>query len=236
VVAVLQPLKHDKPIPIDRAVVLVGRGEDCDVVISGSKKISRKHCCLVHFDQSFLIRDLGSTNGVWVNGKRVDRESEMTDGDRIAIGDVQFQFFPQGLRQSAGKVASRASRSVVSENANQPDEHIEIMNSDSPDELDDVQGAIEIIDEDPPDDDLLDDDLLDDDLLDDDLLDDGIIYDEEDDDLIDDEDLTTNTPSEPLSKPKGRPFRGGNESEPVIDLEDSFADEEIEDIIVFDDE
>ncbi|MEO2032883.1 MAG: FHA domain-containing protein [Planctomycetaceae bacterium] len=225
-VAVLQPLKHDKPIPIDRAVVLVGRGEDCDVVISGSKKISRKHCCLVHFDQSFLIRDLGSTNGVWVNGKRVDRESEMTDGDRIAIGDVQFQFFPQGLRQSAGKVASRASRSVVSENANQPDEHIEIMNSDSPDELDDVQGAIEIIDEDPPDDDLLDDDLLDD----------GIIYDEEDDDLIDDEDLTTNTPSEPLSKPKGRPFRGGNESEPVIDLEDSFADEEIEDIIVFDDE
>jgi pSer/pThr/pTyr-binding forkhead associated (FHA) protein len=224
VVAVLQPLKHDKPIPIDRAVVLVGRGEDCDVVISGSKKISRKHCCLVHFDQSFLIRDLGSTNGVWVNGKRVDRESEMTDGDRIAIGDVQFQFFPQGLRQSAGKVASRASRarrSVVSENANQPDEHIEIMNSDSPGELDDVQGAIEIIDEDPPDDDLLDD---------------GIIYDEEDDDLIDDEDLTTNTPSEPLSKPKGRPFRGGNESEPVIDLEDSFADEEIEDIIVFDDE
>lgn len=231
-VAVLQPLKHHKPIPIDRAVVLVGRGEDCDVVISGSKKISRKHCCLVHFDQSFLIRDLGSTNGVWVNGKRVDRESEMADGDRVAIGDVQFRFFPQGLRQPAGNASTQAGRSAASGNAVQPDEDIKIMNSGSPNDRDDVQGAIEIID----------DDLLEDDLLDDQLLDDGMIYDEDDDDLLDldDADIVSETPSElpsqPSSKAKGQPFRGKIESQPVINLDDSFADEEIEDIIVFDDE
>ncbi len=229
-VAVLQPLKHHKPIPIDRAVVLVGRGEDCDVVISGSKKISRKHCCLVHFDQSFLIRDLGSTNGVWVNGKRVDRESEMADGDRVAIGDVQFRFFPQGLRQAPGNVSTQAQRSADTENVIQPDDGIEVMEAGGPDSPDDIQSAIEIID----------DDQLDDDLLDDDLLDEGIIYDEEDDDLIDEEDLNAETPSElpPQlpSRAKSQPFRGKIESEPVINLDDSFGDEEIDDIIFFDDE
>ena len=215
-VAVLQPLKNHKPIPIDRAVILVGRGETCDVVISGSKKISRKHCCLVHSDQSFLVRDLGSTNGVWVNGKRVDRESEMKEGDRVAIGDVQFRFFPQGLRQSAKNTSTQTPRSAVSKHTNQPDEEIEIMDSGGPDRDDDVQGAIEIID--------------------DDLLDDGMIYDQDADDLIDNDEIITETPSELPSEAKGQAFGGKNESEPVIDLDDSFADEDIEEIIVFDDE
>ena len=115
-VPVLQPLKNHKPIPIDRAVILVGPGEDCDVLITGSKKISRKHCCLVQSDQCFLIRDLGSTNGVWVNGKRVDQEAEITEGDRVAIADVQFRFFPNGVRRSD----SQRQQSVYSDGSNHP--------------------------------------------------------------------------------------------------------------------
>ena len=93
-VAVLQPIKPGKLIPIDRAVVLVGRGSDCDAIIANSQKISRRHCCLVQVDNSYYLRDLGSMNGVWVNGARVTREAIMKGGDRVAIGDVEFVFHP----------------------------------------------------------------------------------------------------------------------------------------------
>lgn len=224
-VAVLQPLKHHKTIPIDRAVVLVGRGEDCDVVISGSKKISRKHCCLVQFDQSFLIRDLGSTNGVWINGRRVDRESEMEEGDRVAIGDVQFRFFPQGVRPSAGNLSDRQPQSAAPNAAEQPDSDIEIIAPVSLDSDSDVENAIEIVE----------DDLLEDDLISDEN--------DDDDDLLDVNDavVVTDTPRsdlppQPIATGKGRPFPARNQSEPVINLDDSFADEDFEDIVVFDDD
>ena len=93
-VAVLQPIKPGKLITIDRAVVLVGRGSDCDAIISNSQKISRRHCCLVQVDNLYYLRDLGSMNGVWLNGTRVSREALIKSGDRISIGDVEFLFHP----------------------------------------------------------------------------------------------------------------------------------------------
>lgn len=77
---------------IDRAVVLVGRGAECDAVIDFSSKISRMHCILVQVDADHYVRDLGSMNGVWLNGQRVKKEAKLTQGDTIAIGDVVYQF------------------------------------------------------------------------------------------------------------------------------------------------
>ena len=108
-VAVLQPLKQGKVIPIDRAVVMVGRGSDCDAIITDSQKISRRHCCLVQVDNAYYIRDLGSMNGIWVNGKRVSRESPMQLGDKVQIGDVEFQFHPNARIESKRTVVSDAA-------------------------------------------------------------------------------------------------------------------------------
>ena len=57
-------------IPIDKAIIFIGRHPDCDVVITRSRMISRKHCALVQINDSLMIRDLGSTNGVRVNGAK----------------------------------------------------------------------------------------------------------------------------------------------------------------------
>jgi hypothetical protein len=92
-VAVLHPLGQGRQIVLDRAVVLVGRSPDCDCVLDTSSRISRMHCALVQVDNSFYVRDLGSMNGVWVNGTRVERDVPLANGDKIAIGDVPFQFF-----------------------------------------------------------------------------------------------------------------------------------------------
>lgn len=108
-VAVLQPVSQGKIIAIDRAVVLVGRSADCDVIVSGSQKISRRHCCLVQVDDSYYVRDLGSMNGVWLNGDRVVRESPMAAGDRLSIGDVEYLFHPNARIEQKKTVTSDAS-------------------------------------------------------------------------------------------------------------------------------
>jgi len=91
-VAVLHPTGPGSQIVIDRAVVLVGRGADCDAVIDFSSKISRMHCVFVQVDADYYIRDLGSMNGVRVNGERVEKAVKLTQGAEVAIGDVTFQF------------------------------------------------------------------------------------------------------------------------------------------------
>lgn len=92
-VAVLQPTKNNNNlIPIDRAVVLVGRGSDCDAIVQNSQKISRRHCCLVQVDETYYVRDLGSMNGIWLNGERVTREAQLKTGDRLSVGDVEYLF------------------------------------------------------------------------------------------------------------------------------------------------
>ena len=77
-------------IPMDKAIIFIGRHPDCDVVITRSRMISRKHCALVQIDKSLVIRDLGSTNGVKVNGERVPKEAHFTPGDTITIGDIDY--------------------------------------------------------------------------------------------------------------------------------------------------
>lgn len=90
--ALLHQLGGGRQIPVDRAVVLVGRSAECDVVLDCSAKISRVHCALVQVDQEYYLRDLGSMNGVWVGGQKVVRQQRLQNGTEVCIGDVRFVF------------------------------------------------------------------------------------------------------------------------------------------------
>jgi pSer/pThr/pTyr-binding forkhead associated (FHA) protein len=87
----LSPLKKGTApvIALYRPVLLIGRHLECDVRIE-SPKISRRHCCIAIAYDRVLIRDLGSKNGVRVNGRSVD-ESRLFCGDELAIGPVLFR-------------------------------------------------------------------------------------------------------------------------------------------------
>ncbi len=104
-VAVLHPTGLGSQIVIDRAVVLVGRSADCDAIIDFSSKISRFHCVFVQVDADYYIRDLGSMNGVRVNGQRVEKSVKLFQGAEVAIGDVFYQFHANV--QPAPRVAIR---------------------------------------------------------------------------------------------------------------------------------
>ncbi|HEV7609128.1 MAG TPA: FHA domain-containing protein [Steroidobacteraceae bacterium] len=68
----------------------IGRGSDNELVLD-TKHISRYHAVLLAGPVHTSIEDLNSTNGVFVNGKRVARQA-LKDGDRVTIGRTQFRY------------------------------------------------------------------------------------------------------------------------------------------------
>src|SRR5438270_10844105 len=76
-------------IPLQRPVLLIGRHPECDVRIDLST-ISRRHCCVALAYDRVMIRDLGSRNGLRVNGRLVD-EAQLRPGDEVAIGALLYR-------------------------------------------------------------------------------------------------------------------------------------------------
>jgi hypothetical protein len=73
---------------LPREMTVVGRREDCDLRIPLGD-VSRKHCRLVKEGDTLRIEDLGSSNGTYHNGQRV-QEAVINAGDTIQIGPVVF--------------------------------------------------------------------------------------------------------------------------------------------------
>jgi len=73
----------------DRRVV-IGRSRDCDIQLADAN-VSRRHAELRQEGASYWIVDLGSTNGLEVNGKRVKR-AKLRSGDTITVGSTELTF------------------------------------------------------------------------------------------------------------------------------------------------
>ena len=69
-------------------VKTVGRATRADFVIDAAL-VSRLHCRLEADDERLSVVDLDSTNGTWVNGKRVER-ARLGDGDRLRVGRIEL--------------------------------------------------------------------------------------------------------------------------------------------------
>jgi hypothetical protein len=70
--------------------VVLGRSRDCDIVVS-DPNVSRRHAELRRGDGSWSIFDLGSTNGIKVNGRRVS-DATLREGDRVTLGVTDLTF------------------------------------------------------------------------------------------------------------------------------------------------
>ena len=97
---ILTPLDEGEPVALDKAIIFFGRHPDCDVVLTRSRKVSRKHCCIAQINDDFVVRDLGSMNGVRINGKPAGKEARIKLGDEVWVGDVRY-------RMEIGKVEKK---------------------------------------------------------------------------------------------------------------------------------
>lgn len=85
----LLSLADGPSILLDKPILLFGRHAECDVQLN-SKKVSRRHCCLAQVNDYLVVRDLGSTNGVKINGQKVT-EGRLRPGDELEIGNFRYQ-------------------------------------------------------------------------------------------------------------------------------------------------
>jgi hypothetical protein len=76
------------PAALSRGQITLGRSSSCQLVLA-EDTVSRRHAALVLRDGAWRVVDLGSSNGTWVNGRRVV-EAEVRPGDELRLGGARL--------------------------------------------------------------------------------------------------------------------------------------------------
>lgn len=78
-----------RAIVLKRPRLLIGRAEECDIRPL-SDEVSRRHCQVLKESDHVAVEDLGSRNGTFVNGKRIEAKTLLHDGDRLRVGSLEL--------------------------------------------------------------------------------------------------------------------------------------------------
>jgi pSer/pThr/pTyr-binding forkhead associated (FHA) protein len=123
----------------------VGRHDDCLIRIRSSQ-VSRRHCELFENEGQLWVRDLGSANGTYVNGKRVLGQQALKIGDVITVGGVTLRVEQAGAPGAGTLPGKKPSDTAVADAVPLPDdedvelefedEEFEISMDDQPQDAD----------------------------------------------------------------------------------------------------
>jgi two-component system, cell cycle response regulator len=95
---------------LDKGPVAVGRGETADVVI-GDETLSRRHFEVTRKDDGYILKDLDSNNGTWVDGQPA-KDTRLRHHDCILAGRTLFLFCDSAATDS-GKATSASARANI---------------------------------------------------------------------------------------------------------------------------
>jgi pSer/pThr/pTyr-binding forkhead associated (FHA) protein len=115
-----------------RDVTIIGRREECDLRIPVSE-VSRKHCRIIKEGDTLRLEDLGSSNGTFHNGQRV-QEATLQPGDSVQVGPAVFVVQIDGvpadddLQPFADRTAQQLSQPAAADAA--ADDNLEILPDD----------------------------------------------------------------------------------------------------------
>lgn len=84
---------------LDKPEIVIGRGANCDIVLSKDKLTSRRHAIVRYENGSYILRDGGSSNGTFVNGQKIEASDArvLQNGDHIGIGEYELVFSPANV-------------------------------------------------------------------------------------------------------------------------------------------
>jgi pSer/pThr/pTyr-binding forkhead associated (FHA) protein len=146
---VLVMLREDgqRSFPLGPGTTSVGRATDCALRIPAAD-VSRHHCEFTVGVSSVHLRDVGSSNGTFLNGKRVQK-ADLQAGDRVRVGPVLFVVQVDGLPADVATAdrepthGGQAATDAVPQ-AREDDDTEEMIDLDSVEfDVDDVLSSLE---------------------------------------------------------------------------------------------
>jgi pSer/pThr/pTyr-binding forkhead associated (FHA) protein len=95
----------------EKSIIIVGRSKDCDLQID-DEALSRKHCRIEECDGNFFVTDLGSTNGVFLNGDRIQSETKLLYDTFLQLHIGPFECFLESTEILTVKVGKEPTLST----------------------------------------------------------------------------------------------------------------------------
>jgi predicted component of type VI protein secretion system len=105
---VLAGAKEGTQIPLKKDKFIIGRASDC-TLRAGSSAISRRHCAIVRKDDGWVVRDLGSRNGTFLNDSAVASPTPLKVGDELRVGPLHFRIEPLAKAAGGSKIKKPAA-------------------------------------------------------------------------------------------------------------------------------
>ena len=96
---------------IQRDLVVLGRGSECDLLLP-ERQVSRQHVRIKHIDDQYVLEDLDSKNGTWVNGQQLKGERVLHDGDEIQIALAVKMIFVESEATAPIKLGDNALKNT----------------------------------------------------------------------------------------------------------------------------
>ena len=135
-----------KDFPLDSEKTIVGRRPDCGLRIQ-TNDVSRQHC-EIRVDDVVRVKDLGSSNGTYVNGKRV-AETTLNAGDRLGVGPVLFVVQIDGEPDTIEPLDTDGELAIAV--GGEDDDILDLKDNDF--DLDDPISALELLEDEADEDD-----------------------------------------------------------------------------------
>jgi hypothetical protein len=102
-------------VALPEGSLLVGRGPGASGLRLEERNVSRRHARFVRAGALALVEDLGSRNGTFVNGVRVEGRRRLQSGDRVSIGDFEIQ-----VEEAEGAALGGAGRAAAADTIELP--------------------------------------------------------------------------------------------------------------------
>ena len=106
-------------LKLQEGVTTLGRQDDCHLRIASSQ-VSRRHCQLFEHKGFLLVKDLGSSNGTYVNGAKIAEQRVLEPGDELGIGPVKFRVEKKATAATAAAPAKAAGDTAIVEVLDDP--------------------------------------------------------------------------------------------------------------------
>jgi ABC transport system ATP-binding/permease protein len=104
---------------LDAEEIYIGR-ESTNTIVINDVQVSRRHAKLEQKGSAYVIQDLGSTNGTFVNGARISGTQALNPGDMVALGEGISLVYESGMDSNATVLSTKSQETVVQHPAHMP--------------------------------------------------------------------------------------------------------------------